>query len=77
MLLLDISEKMKWSVCWTFSVRSLRSHGKRSEGFSVSVSAAQFLEADVEFVAFDVGDTCLSLNYSSASLAFLLVPVVT
>lgn len=61
-LLLDTLEKIKLNVYWSFSIKCLRSLGKRSEVFFVSISAALCLEADIELVAFDVGVICLSLN---------------
>lgn len=47
---------------WNFILKSLRCHGERAEVFSASTSAVLFLGADIELVAFDDGDTCLSFN---------------
>lgn len=62
LLLLDTLEKIKSNVYWSFGIKCLRSLGKRSEVFSVGISVALFLGADIELVAFDAGVVCLSLN---------------
>ena len=80
LLPLDTSGKIKLNVCWSLSIKCLRSLGKRSEVFSVSISAVLFLGVDIELVVFDVGAVCLFLNqfckfrFPSYTIS---VPVVT
>lgn len=71
MLLLDALEKMRWSVCWTLSKKSLRSQGKWAEVFSVSGSWEQTLNKLPLMLVISVYPWI-----SPASLDFLFVPSV-